>query len=58
MNKKISTALRKKVGEAKGAWLEELPRILWALQITPLTAMGETTFSLVYGAEVVIPAEI
>lgn len=58
MNKKILTALKKKVGKAKGAWLEELPEILWALRTTPDTMIGETTFSLVYGVEVVIPAEI
>ncbi|KAA3487764.1 Retrovirus-related Pol polyprotein from transposon 17.6 [Gossypium australe] len=48
----------KKVGEAKGTWLEELAGILWVLRATPHTAMGETTFSPVYGVEVVIPAEI
>ncbi|KAA3467173.1 gag-pol polyprotein [Gossypium australe] len=58
MNKKILTTLTKKVGEAKGTWLEELPGILWALRTTPHTAVGETTFSLVYGTEVVIPTEI
>ncbi|KAA3473236.1 Retrovirus-related Pol polyprotein from transposon 17.6 [Gossypium australe] len=58
MNKKILTALKKKVGQAKGAWLEELPGILWALRTSPHTTTGETTFSLVYGTEVAIPAEI
>ncbi|KAA3481180.1 rve domain-containing protein [Gossypium australe] len=46
------------VGEAKDAWLEELLGILWASQTTPHTATGETTFSFVYGIEVVIPAQI
>lgn len=31
MNKKILTALKKKVDEAKGIWLEELPENMWAL---------------------------
>ncbi|KAA3466507.1 Integrase, catalytic core [Gossypium australe] len=58
MNKKILRVLKRKIGEAKGAWLEELPRILWALRATPYTATEEKTFSLVYGTETVIPTEI
>ncbi|KAA3483412.1 rve domain-containing protein [Gossypium australe] len=46
------------VGEAKGTWPEELPGTLWALQTTAHTVIGETTFSLVYGTEAVIPVEI
>ncbi|KAA3462853.1 rve domain-containing protein [Gossypium australe] len=58
INKKILTALKKKVSEAKGAWLEELPRILWALRTTSHIATGETTFSLAYDEEATIPVEI
>ncbi|KAA3471109.1 rve domain-containing protein [Gossypium australe] len=58
INKKILTALKKKVGELKRAWLEELLGIMWALQTTPHNVTGEMTFSFVYGAEVVIPTEI
>ncbi|KAA3461437.1 Retrotransposable element Tf2 [Gossypium australe] len=58
MNKKILMALKKKVGEAKGAWLDELLKILWALRTSPHTAIGETIFSLVYNMETVIFAEI
>lgn len=58
IKKKILTALKKKVGELKGAWLEELLGILWALRTTPHTAMGETTFSFVYGVEAVTLVDI
>ncbi|KAI3458805.1 hypothetical protein Pfo_015468 [Paulownia fortunei] len=33
-------------------------QILWAYRTTPRTIIGETPFSLVYGVETVIPAEI
>ena len=43
---------------AKGRWAEELPKVLWAYQTTPRRSTGETLFSLTYGAEAVIPAEV
>ena len=39
-------------------WIEELPVVLWSLRMTPNRATGQTPFSLVYGAEVVIPTEL
>ncbi|GAA0154346.1 hypothetical protein LIER_37858 [Lithospermum erythrorhizon] len=41
----------------KGVWVDELPMVLWSLRTTPSHATGETPFSLVYGSEVVLPAE-
>ncbi|GAA0167650.1 hypothetical protein LIER_22533 [Lithospermum erythrorhizon] len=41
----------------RGAWIDELPVVLWSLRTTPSHAIGETPFSLVYGSEVVLPAE-
>ncbi|GKB26174.1 reverse transcriptase domain-containing protein [Tanacetum coccineum] len=41
-----------------GAWVEELPNVLWAYKTTPKMSNGETPFSLTYGTEAVIPAEI
>ncbi|XP_075080066.1 uncharacterized protein LOC142165400 [Nicotiana tabacum] len=35
-----------------------LPGILWAYRTTAKTGVGETPFSLVYGAEALIPVEI
>ncbi|KAL0458021.1 UNVERIFIED_CONTAM: hypothetical protein Slati_0429300 [Sesamum latifolium] len=43
---------------AKGAWVDELPSVLWAYRTTPRTATGESPFSLSYGTEAVAPAEI
>ena len=42
----------------KGRWAEELPNVLWAYQTMPGHSTGETPFSLTYGAEAVILAEV
>jgi hypothetical protein len=39
-------------------WINELPVVLWSLRRTPNRATGQTPFSLVYGAEAVIPTEL
>jgi hypothetical protein len=39
-------------------WIDELPVVLWSLRMTPNQATGHTPFSLVYGAEAVIPMEL
>ena len=39
-------------------WIDELPVVLWSLRTTPNRATGQTPFSLVYGAEAVIPIEL
>jgi hypothetical protein len=43
---------------AKHAWVDELPSVLWSLRTTPNTATQETPFFLVHGAEAVLPVEI
>jgi len=58
MNKTIISNLKKKLNAYKGAWFGELQNVLWAVRTTPRRATGETPFSLVYGMEAVIPAEI
>ncbi|KAK2996907.1 hypothetical protein RJ639_025764 [Escallonia herrerae] len=50
--------LKKKLNEAKGAWVDELPKVLWAYRTTPHSVTGETPFSLCYGTEVMLPVEI
>lgn len=57
-NKTIINGLKKRLEWMKGNWPAELPNILWAYQTTPRRLTGETPFSMTYGAEVVIPAEI
>ena len=52
--------LKKKLDLKKERWGEELHGVLWAYRTTPPphTATQETPFSLSYGIEAVIPAEI
>ena len=52
-----SNGLKKRLEGMKGKWAKELPNVLWAYRTTPRRSMGETLFSLTYGAEAIIPAE-
>lgn len=58
MNQIILQGLRTKLGETKENKTEELPGVLWAYHITPLTPTNETPFNLVFGIEIVILIEI
>ena len=57
VNKVIVSELKKRLDDAKGRWVEELPHVLWAYRTTPRKSTGETPFSMSYGAEAVIPIE-
>ncbi|XP_011083352.1 uncharacterized protein LOC105165895 [Sesamum indicum] len=57
-NRTLLQYLKTRLEGAKGAWVEELPGVLWAYRTTPRTATSETPFCLVYGSEAIIPAEI
>ena len=57
INKVIVSGLKKKLDDAKGKWVEELPYVLWAYRTTPRRSTGETPFLMSYGAEAVIPIE-
>ncbi|CAE6199346.1 unnamed protein product [Arabidopsis arenosa] len=57
-NKTILSNLKKRLSARKGGWYDELQPVLWAYQTTPRRATGETPFSLVYGMEAVVPAEL
>ena len=37
--------------------MEELPHVLWTYRTTPRRSIGETPFSMTYGAEAIIPIE-
>ena len=50
--------LKKRLDNAKGRWVEELPHVLWTYRTTPRKSTGETPFSMTYEAEVVIRLEI
>ncbi|XP_035840174.1 uncharacterized protein LOC118487436 [Helianthus annuus] len=58
VNKQIVDGIKARLGTARRGWVDELPSILWAHRTMPKTSTGETPFSLVYGSEAVIPAEI
>ncbi|XP_050877934.1 uncharacterized protein LOC127081757 [Lathyrus oleraceus] len=57
-NRVILRGLKRRLGEAKRAWVEELHSVLWAYRTTPHSTTGETPFRLTYGTEAVIPVEI
>ncbi|XP_021995253.1 uncharacterized protein LOC110892395 [Helianthus annuus] len=58
VNKQIVDGIKARLGTARGGWVDKLPSILWVHRTMPKTSTGETPFSLVYGSEAVIPAEI
>ncbi|KAK3027816.1 hypothetical protein RJ639_041984 [Escallonia herrerae] len=58
MNRSILQGLKKKLSEAKGAWVDELRKVLWAYRTTPHSVTGETPSSLCYGTEAMLPVEI
>nr|XP_033512095.1 uncharacterized protein LOC117276815 [Nicotiana tomentosiformis] len=57
-SKVIINNLKKRLEESKGKWLEVLPGVIWAYRTTTKTSTGENPFSLVNGAEALIPVEI
>ncbi|XP_073154170.1 uncharacterized protein [Henckelia pumila] len=57
-NRSLVQSLKTRLGKAQGNWVEELPSVLWLYRTTPRIGTGETPFSLVYGNEAVLPAEI
>ena len=57
VNMVIVSGLKKRLDNAKGRWVEELPHVLWTYWTTPHRSTGETPFSMTYGAEAVIPLE-
>nr|CAN74249.1 hypothetical protein VITISV_035574 [Vitis vinifera] len=57
-NKTLIVALKKRLEQAKGKWVEELPGVLWAYRTTLGWPIGNTPFALAYGMDVVILIEI
>ena len=51
------SGLKKRLDDAKGKWVKELPHILWTYQTTPRRSIGETHFSMTYETEAIIPLE-
>nr|GEX08288.1 reverse transcriptase domain-containing protein [Tanacetum cinerariifolium] len=57
-NWSIIQGIKTRLHQEGGAWVEELPNVLWTHKITPKMSNEETPFSLEYGTEAVIPAKI
>ena len=58
INKVIVNGLKKRLDDAKGRWVEELPHVLWTYRTTPRRSTRETPFSTTYGVEAIIPLEM
>ncbi|XP_073061785.1 uncharacterized protein [Primulina eburnea] len=57
-NQTLVQGLKVRLVKSKGNWVDELPSVLWAYRTTPREGTKGTPFSLVYGNEAVLPAEI
>ncbi|XP_047171035.1 uncharacterized protein LOC124839305 [Vigna umbellata] len=57
-NKVIVAELKKRYGDAKGAWVDELQEVLWGYRCTPHGTTGETPFNLTYGMDAMLPVEV
>ncbi|KAD4585406.1 hypothetical protein E3N88_23007 [Mikania micrantha] len=58
MNRSIVDGIKARLGREGKNWIDELPSVLWAIRTTEKTSHGKTPFSLTFGSEAVIPAEI
>ncbi|GJU93407.1 reverse transcriptase domain-containing protein [Tanacetum coccineum] len=56
--KSLREGIKARLGEGNKNWLEELPHVLWAHRTMIKSSDRDTPFSLTYGTEAVIPAEI
>ncbi|GJS68119.1 reverse transcriptase domain-containing protein [Tanacetum coccineum] len=57
-NKSLMEGINTHLGREKVGWVDELPNILWAHRNSIKQSNRKTPFSLTYGSEAVIPAEI
>ncbi|XP_075640595.1 uncharacterized protein LOC142612386 [Castanea sativa] len=57
-NRTLLKIIKARLDEAKGAWPEELPNVLWPYRTTARTPTGETPFKLTYGTEAVTRVEV
>ncbi|GKA19094.1 reverse transcriptase domain-containing protein [Tanacetum coccineum] len=57
-NRSLGEGIKARLGEGNKNWIEEIPHVLWAHRTMIKSSNGDTPFSLSYGTEAVIPAEI
>ena len=58
INGLICNGIKKRLKKAKGAWVEELPSVLWSLRTMPNRSTQYSPFFMVHGADAVLPADI
>ena len=54
----LKAALKTKLEDLKGSWVEYLLEVLWAYRTTQKSATRETPFALAFGTEAVAPVEV
>ena len=54
----LKAALKTKLEDLKGSWVEYLPEVLWAYRTTQKSATRETPFTLAFGTKAVAPVEV
>ncbi|GJT56486.1 reverse transcriptase domain-containing protein [Tanacetum coccineum] len=57
-NRSLMKGIKTRLGRERKGWVEELPNVLWAHRTSLKTNNGETPYSLTFGSEAVILAEI
>ncbi|GKE92607.1 reverse transcriptase domain-containing protein, partial [Tanacetum coccineum] len=57
-NHSLGEGIKARLDERSKNWMEKLPHVIWAHRTMIKSSNGDTPFSLTYGTEVVIPAEI
>ena len=54
----LKAALKTKLENLKGKWVDYLPKVLWAYRTTRKSATQETPFTLAFDTEAVAPVEV
>ncbi|GKD32036.1 reverse transcriptase domain-containing protein, partial [Tanacetum coccineum] len=57
-NRSLGEGIKARLDERSKDWIKELPHVLWAHRTMIKSSNGDMSFSLMYGTEAVIPAEI
>ncbi|KAL0303062.1 UNVERIFIED_CONTAM: hypothetical protein Sradi_6174300 [Sesamum radiatum] len=57
-NRILLQGIKRRLERVGVNWAEELTSVLWAYRTIPRESTGESPFSLVYGTEAIIPAEL
>ncbi|GJV31562.1 reverse transcriptase domain-containing protein [Tanacetum coccineum] len=57
-NRSLGEGIKARLDERSKNWMEELPHVLWAHRTMIKSSNGDTSFSLTYEMEAVIPAKI